>query len=78
MKEMKTDGLYQASCKRRKEKGHTCMTTRNMGHTLGFGFVGFLLLVLGPHEALLHRQHRSDGENLMGALVLGAAHDSLT
>ena len=31
---------------------------------------GYLLGLVGPHEALRHGEHRRDGEDLVGAVVL--------
>ena len=41
------------------------------------GVVGRLLGLVGPHEALRHRQHRSDGEDLVGAVVLARGDQHL-
>ena len=41
------------------------------------GVVGRLLGLVGPHEALRHRQHRRDGQDLVRAVVLARGDQHL-
>ena len=41
------------------------------------GVVRRLLGLVGPHEALRHRQHRRDGQDLVGTVVLARGDQHL-